>query len=165
MKIFCNSIDSDEFDAEEFEIQGTWLIGCKSDKKEIHVPDGVTEISYRALSDLKHTETVYLPDSVRLIDKDAFMYSSISKVYLPLNLEVIYREAFESSNIQEIEIPPKVKELMEAAFGHSYNLERVIMSDGVQSMSRLVFCWCKNLEYIRFSSNLLNIGPYAFSNC
>lgn len=162
MKIFCNTIDSDEFDTEEFEIQGTRLIDCNSDKKEIYVPDGVTEISYRAFTHLELTETVYLPDSVRLIDSEAFVDSSISKVYLPSNLETIWERAFKYSNIQEIEIPPKVKKIMDNTFSHSYNLERVIMSNGVQSMGILAFSRCWNLQYIRISSNLMNIGAYTF---
>lgn len=170
MKILCNTTHSDDFDIDtvytkDFDIRGIKLIRCNSEEKEIHVPDGVTEISYPGFAYKKTVETVYLPDSVRIINNDAFINSSISKIYLPPNLEVLGDGVFEGSNIEEIEIPPKVKAIQDTTFCRCNKLRRIVIPSSVELIGFLAFYKCENLEYVRISSGVNRVLGGAFEGC
>lgn len=170
MKILCNTTHSDEFDIDtvytkEFEIKGTRLVICESDKKEIYVPDGVTEISCSAFGRCENAETIYLPDSVTELNAGAFMYSHASKIHLSSNIDYIPSETFMCSELQEIEIPHSVREIGPDAFNDCKFLKRIIIPDSVQSVYYSAFADCKNLEYVRISNSMRSIDSHMFSGC
>lgn len=90
---------------------------------------------------------------------------SINTIYLPDTLERIGREAFMSCRlIKELSIPVNVVEIEERAFHNCQSLESVTLSPNLRIIGKEAFS-STGLKNILIPNSVLHIGNKCFDNC
>lgn len=132
---------------------------------------------------------VKLPDTITLIDNQAFLYcmnlvevdlgngvieigesvfegcSALKRVKLSTNLEKIGKRAFGwNSSLTEIELPVSLQTISKGAFCMS-GLEEVSIPASVQIVSEGAFQSCKSLKTVKISNGTTTIEIKAFDAC
>ena len=110
----------------DFEIKNTVLYKFTDNSaKSAIVPDGITDISYRAFDYLTNLETVELPQSVNKICNCAFEGSfSLSKINIPEGVVSIGVSAFaKCEKLKELTVPESVTDIGHNAFDGCYSLK------------------------------------------
>ena len=108
----------------------------------------------RYTSQIEHIEVV--PENKRLISVDGVLFTKDMRI---LRLYPARKKDTEYC------IPDGVVRIAEGAFANARFLEKIVMPDSVEAISRLAFYRCHNLYSIKFSKNLINIGATAFGEC
>lgn len=117
--------------------------GCVS-LKSITIPEGVTNLPYRAFYGCSSLSSVLLPDSLISIEQDAFC-GCIS--------------------INAIHLPESVKQIGVSAFSLCSNLVKIVIPKHIEVLNTRVFSYCTSLSKITLPEGLTNIGSFAFENC
>ena len=148
----------------------------------------VKEIGASAFFNCRTFTSVNIPDSVISIQAEAFSTTMLERVTLGKNLTSIGIGAFYYSSVKEIDIPDSVTMIGHSTFKYCYNLERVTLSnnietigkemfnqcksivsieipDSVTSMGDSVFAFCAKLESIKLPASITSIGNFAFKGC
>ena len=115
----------------------------------------------------KNIKDYTVPEDVVIIGKSAFNCSLIENVILPENLITIESEAFANSRVlKNINIPGTVEEIGSFAFSGCFNLQSVIISDGImEGIREGAFEYCISLKSIILPENLGHIGGDVFYMC
>ena len=95
----------------EFEIKDGVLINCTGEDSHVVIPDGVVKIGPNAFYDFCEGVSLEMPNSVIVIDNDAFCYAPFESISLSESLEVIGESAFADSCITSIVIPKGVQKI------------------------------------------------------
>ncbi len=150
----------------DFIIKDGVLKEYKGKEATITVPNGVIGIGCNAFPYMSDVVEIYLPDSVKFIDRHGFSSCHrLKKVQLPKELECIGARAFENCrSLEEIEIPDTVVELGYKCFSGS-GLKRMNIPKGVSKIKGGLFYNCKKLEGVTLPSGLTEIGADAFCGC
>lgn len=83
-------------------------------------------------------DILILPDTLKKIPEESFLFSRIKKVICGKNITSIGRGAFDGSDIEEILMNDKITSLGEFAFTHCEKLKHVELSAGIKTLSG----WC-----------------------
>jgi hypothetical protein len=95
----------------------------------------------------------------------SFTHAYQNKKYvIPNGVEEIGYMAFDSANIEEIEMPKTLKKIDTFAFQDS-KLRYVEIPDSVIEIGDCAFRFCLELEFVKFSKNLNNMGRDVFYYC
>jgi uncharacterized protein YjdB len=160
--------------------------------KEVVLPDTVTKLGNIGYGEVfgqcSALETIIIPPLVKSIDDASFHNcTSLRSIQLPEGLEKLGKMAFAGcSSLQYIDIPDSVSLIDEYAFIHSgikelrlpsmlslvspslfyqcFNLESVIVPDGVEELGSSSFGDCTALKVIELPDSVAVIGDNAFSN-
>lgn len=73
-------------------------------------------------------------------------------------LKEIAYYSFRENNIRSVSIPPSVKIIEPGAFRFCHNLERVLLSEGLEKIEEHAFSGCLKLKEIVFPDSLVYIG-------
>ena len=138
--IFANGEDSDGI------MKGTgysWSFPTKSNStlKKVTIKRGVTNIGKYVFCKSSNLETVIIPNTVTLIDDNAFT----------------------ESGIQYITIPGSIKEVK--GFNACSKLKTVTFQSGVEKICLHAFYGCDSLTTINFSDTITTIEGSAFEDC
>ena len=120
------------------------LIGYFSNKIEITIPDGVTNIAGYAFAYRSDITRVELPDSLRNIERYAFAYCG---------------------RLTNITMGNNVTDIGERAFSYCMNLTGVTIPDSVTNIGSYAFCVCRSLTNITIPSSVANVGSKIFWDC
>ena len=106
------------------------------------IPEGTTEIPFRAFFNCEDLTTVVIPDSVTCIVNAAFYgCSSLTEIVIPNSVTSIGASAFSRcSSLKNIVIPNSVTSIGEDAFSRCYSLKNVVVPNGVTSIGDKAFC-------------------------
>lgn len=151
------------------------------------MPDSVTMIRARILSDCPNLKSVYLsqnlttietwtflrsglqavalPEKLQYINQEAFKEcKNLKFIMLPKNLERIDFRAFQGSGLEKITVPGKA--IIESyAFSNCANLKKAALCDGIKSVPAAAFQNCGALETVFLPRSVIKIGDSAFMNC
>ncbi len=119
------------------------LLLHNSDKRILHIPEGITEIYRRAFAFIE-VEEVYFPKSMRIIGSGAFLYCK---------------------NLKKIELNEGLIEICPLAFDNCGQLESINIPSTLKKIGMMAFRKCSNLETFELSDNIDFIGNNAFSEC
>lgn len=112
---------------------------------------------------------IVLPNSVRVIRKDAFHLASIKDtLILPDDIQVIEDEAFRScDNLKAIQFGRRLIFLGKHSFNMCDELEAIYFPKDclLKDIGEWAFSNCKNLRTVKFHGNLRKIGKGAFIDC
>ena len=120
------------------------LYDNNSNITSVTIPEGVTNIGFRAFYKCKSLVEVSIPDGVETIGTQAFS---------------------SCENLREVTLPDSVKTLDEGAFGFCTALESVTLSNKLTKINKNEFVCCKNLTSIKLPSGIKTIGENAFWGC
>ena len=125
------------------ELNGFSGTGCYS----VTLPEGLEIIGQNALGGIGYSGQfevfaskiqgeLYVPRTVRRIDKGAFAGLQISHAYLPEGLTEIPRDLFKGCDklIDTLKIPSTVKQIRSGAFEGCSNLTAIILPEGLESI-------------------------------
>ena len=103
---------------------------------------------------------------VTLIDKCAFSNcGDIEEIILPNTITVIESDAFKCSGIKHIEIPDSVTTINAFAFYRCENLEEITFGKGIKHILNCAFAACNKLKEINFPSSLQTLFLSAIQAC
>ena len=151
---------------------------------QIYIPKSVNIIGERAFCGCTNLKHVYLPNQLFKVSKSAFNeciklqefhtdLASDDKKCLIVDSTIV---AFAPYKISEYTTPIGVKCIAEGAFRYAYDLQKIIVSEGVKCIEYDAFGACSkernifdkyydldaSLEEVYLPSTLNEIGPYAF---
>ena len=121
--------------------------------QSVTIPEGIEVVSRYAFYKCSMLETVVLPDSVTKIDYAAFELCGTQNgfhITLPKNLSVVNTSIFSQSGLVEIVIPESHTQIGEAMFMGCQDLRAVTLPAELQSIGRLAFSECDNLQKVEF---------------
>ena len=106
------------------------------------IPEGTTEIPFRAFINCEDLTTVVIPDSVTCIVNGAFFgCSSLTEIVIPSSVTSIGAGAFSHcSSLKNIVIPNSVTQIGYNAFGFCTSLTNIVIPKGVTSIGDRAFC-------------------------
>mgnify|MGYP003536829016 FL=1 len=112
------------------------------------IPEGTTEIPFRAFINCEDLTTVVIPDSVTCIVNAAFYgCSSLTEIVIPNSVTSIGDDAFSHcSSLKNIVIPNSVTSIGEGAFSRCYSLKNVVIPNGVTSIGDKAFCCSSSMR-------------------
>ena len=150
----------------------------------------LTEIYENDFKLMKLLQTVELPDTLKTIDKSAFIgCSKISSIEIPASVVNIGGGAFSGctglktvkldncdmtwdgwtfsgcTDLQTIEFGDSVKAIPKYMFNDCKKLNNVILPDSVTEIGEYAFRGCTSLMKVQFPGELKKIGDFAFSGC
>lgn len=121
----------------------TQLIGAPRELSGHYtIPDGVTELSYKAFSGCKNLTGVDIPDSVTTFGSHAFSYSGLTEVPAFKNVTVL-----------------------DSTFQGCTGFTSVTVPEGVMEISTYAFEDCTSMTKIVLPASLKKIGVRAFQDC
>ena len=151
---------------------GTMIRGYIGAGGEVAIPkeiDGkpVTVIDQNTFKDNATITSIYIPSTVKKIDKCAFQNcKSLETVTLVNGLEEIGHSAFlDCGKLRNIEIPDTVTKLSLVIFSDCTSLETVVIGKGISEITRYCFNSCSSLKSITIPGNVKRINHSAFSDC
>lgn len=123
---------------------------CSDEMLELEIPASiddmtVTVIGSGAFSGVQNISAVTFPETITLIETDAFTGSSIKKAYL-----------HRCSALTEIQ--PK-------AFAECHNLVQADFPGSLETIGEGAFYYCDSLKVANFRGNTQNIHQFAFDAC
>lgn len=159
---------TEEFESfEELETEG-YLEGELTEGLQYEIADDQVKITGYSGSD----SAVTIPNTidgypVKTIGRSAFAYAqNLQEITLPEGLTTIENEAFLESGLIHVVIPGSITRIDESAFKRS-QLVSVEFKDGDTNTEAIlgdsIFAGCQNLETIRLSENITEIGGFFIS--
>ncbi|MBR5562207.1 MAG: leucine-rich repeat domain-containing protein [Clostridia bacterium] len=123
---------------------------CSDEMLVLEIPSAiddmtVTVIGSGAFKDVQNIGAVTFPETITLIETDAFTGSSIKKAYL-----------HRCSALTEIQ---------EKAFAECHNLIQVDLPKNLETIGEGAFYYCDSLKVANFRGNTPNIHQFAFDAC
>ena len=109
----------------------------------------------------KHTK---IPESVKAIGREAFLFCDIDEVFIPKGVERIEDHAFSYSRLKIIEIADSVTTIEKSAFASS-KLRNIEIPDSVITIKDNAFEGCWSLRNVYIPKSVKNMGSYVFYNC
>ena len=165
----------ENYDPEEFEIEGRTLVAYLGCSQEVYIPSFVTRIGEKAFSDIDELESVFIPSGVREICFGAFCncprlasiivddanerYKSEGNCVIEKSLSRVICGT--NSSV----IPDYVMEICERAFYGCENLRDVVIPDSVKVIAKEAFFGCSSLVDVKIPSGVTRIGDSAFYWC
>ncbi|MBR0509546.1 MAG: leucine-rich repeat domain-containing protein [Clostridia bacterium] len=156
----------------DFDIQGGVLKKYNGEALDVVIPETVRVIEGEAFADLS-IEKVTIPGTVREMrctyayEKGAFSGCKfLTEVILSEGVSTIGACAFKKcSSLQHIRIPNSVTTIESMAFLGCQSLQHVIIPNGVTIIKSGAFSGCSSLREIILPDSIKEIGDAAFSGC
>lgn len=152
----------------------------------------VTKISETAFGQNggEYLESVELPDTVKVIEKDAFVYcenlksivmpkemeeieegaffgcSALEEIKIPEGISVINTDVFSNcEGILKIEFPSTLKEIDKEAFWYCTSVKELVIPEGVESIGEKAFYSCDELTKVTLPASLTSVSSDIFEYC
>lgn len=125
----------------------------------------VTRICSGAFSDCETLVSCTIPNTVKVIESDAFRNSSLRTVRIPGSVEIIGERSFALSDLREVVIEDGVQCIELKAFYDCRQLHSVVIGDSVRKIVGNAFRRCYKLMSVKLPKDLIKIGPQVFYDC
>lgn len=148
--------------------RGVVIEGYLGRKKNLVVPENignrpVYKIDDNAFYEDEKLEKITLPNTLRIIGKEAFACSAIEAAILPETLLIIEDDAFADSSLKAVNIPESVSRIGENAFSGT-DITSIKIPSNVKSISEAMFNRCRKLHSV-IIEGAKTIGESAFDGC
>ena len=136
------------------------------------IPEGVKSISSRTFKGFSNLTTVSFPDSLEIIEANAFEECKrLEKIELPAGIIIDDYAFLNCTSLKEIIIRPSEKDEQAAAiigygsFEGCSSLESIDAQSPISSVGVSAFASCEKLMSVSFPEGLISIDSLAFENC
>ncbi len=123
----------------------------------------VMEIGKGALTENPYVRTVNLPQSVAMIDDEAFMWGQVESISMP-GIKRIGSCAFMSCPLRSIDLTG-VNFVLYNTFSNCDKLTSIVIPEGVRMIREGAFMGCTALESVSFPSTLTVLEGSSFAEC
>ena len=131
----------------------------------VTVPPGTKGIGTKAFKNSKNCERIVLPETVTVIEKEAFSGCPATEINIPSGVKVISSFAFYGSGLKDVVIPDGVEMIEDSAFAYCPSLEKVVIPASCKKVGASAFRGCGVLSEIVINEGVEALGDYAFSEC
>ncbi len=142
---------------------------------EVSICEGIKSIGEHAFYYCSNIKTIILPESLEIIDDNAFEHSGLNNVNIPGNVYYIGYSAFYDTKLSSVTIPASVINIGNSAFSKCPNLEIIIVDENnpeydsrnncnaiIRTSSNTLINGCKNTV---IPSNVRSLAMFAFEGC
>ena len=129
--------------------------------KTVKVKKGTTKIAESAFSFCTNFKKVILPDTVKVIEQNAFECCSLNYIRMPRKLKELGSYAFYNSALKKITVYGKVE--LDLTFQYCKKLKTVVLKEGVKKLGEYVFFECPKLRSVTVPKGIKNLGWYIDS--
>ena len=151
--------------------------------KKVEIPNTVYSIGNDAFANCQNLTEINIPSSILRIDNDSIYRNPFNNCKSLTNISVDSKNKYYASingvlynkektklilcpeGIKEYEIPMGVSQIENNAFQNCSNLERLKMSDSVIEIGYWAFDDCVNLRELTLSENITSLDLGTFKNC
>ncbi len=146
------------------ELAGNLLESNNYNELEVIVfPDSVETIC--ALNNAKKLKFVRLPGNLKMIPSYEFAGCySLEKIYIPDSVKVIESNAFSNSGLKEIDFPDDAG-LKSSVCSGCNQLQKVHLPSNLDTIPYWMFSDCESLVSIEIPETVTSIGYSSFRNC
>lgn len=131
---------------------------------EVNLNEGLIQISEAVFEGCGQLGYIEIPESVDVIDDDAFTLSAIERIKLPSEMKYIGKSVFESCRILEkVRIPDGITVIEENLFFNS-SVKEVVLPESVEIIREKAFDDCAKLKSIYLPKNVKEICGSAFDD-
>jgi len=141
--------------------QAFYGIGRENRLVNVSIPDSVIVIERNAFSH-NHLEDVIIGSNVAFIGREAFLQNRLVSINIPYSVSVIDSMSFMQNRLAAVNIPGSVVIIGSGAFMLNHLTEAVI-SEGVVYIGRLAFA-LNQLTSVTIPDSVTRIWPFAFEN-
>ena len=163
------SLDNEYFSSRDgilYDKKGTELLFFPQGRTEAVIPDGVKGIGNDAFSKAYKLKSITLPDTVKIIGKNAFLYTGIETFTAPKSLKTICSSAFSNClSLKKVMLSASLSDIFEFAFSGCTALKQIIFNEGIKTIGSYTFPRCSALEEIVFPQSLKKVEKNAFKEC
>lgn len=129
----------------------------------LEIAETVTSIGEGAFYDCHNLNSVSMPDSVELIEGNAFYATSISNIHWSTSLISVGEHSFASTDLTEIDLPEQIQLVDCRAFSSCNRLIRIAIPDNCEVEGN-AFYSCENLDSVEIGSNC-KLKGHVFNEC
>lgn len=148
----------------DFDVLPNSFINGKDYLLEVKLPESVSSIPASAFEDCSRLSKVIAPN-VESIGNYAFYGCNNLEEFDISNVSKINRSAFYNcSRFNPSKLSPELTLLGACAFGNTA-VSKVLITEGLTSISNEVFYGCSQLTEVILPSSIESIGEYAFCDC
>lgn len=117
----------------------------------VTLPDAPEKICFGAFWDVPLKGDLVIPESVRVIEANAFPGTKLSHIFFPPELEFLEDNVCSWNHflIDTVTVPSKVIIIKERAFAFCEKIDAVILPKSLEKIGREAFAGCTSLTYLR----------------
>lgn len=132
---------------------------------KIILPDNLETIGNNAFAYCSNLKDVTFPNSLVIIEYNAFYQNGLFEAILPDNLKEIGDGVFyECLSLKKVTFPKTLVTIGNNAF-RKCSLSEMTLPDSLKTIGNNAFRYCQQLQKVTFPEKLKTIGTYAFSDC
>lgn len=142
--------------------------GCTAWDEPLVIPEGVSDIGYKAFSSCNSIPSVVLPEGLKTIGAEAFWNCfKIEKCNIPSTVSSIGYRAFYCCYAlsSPIVIPDGITVIKSGTFQSCKLIPSIKLPDTLTEIEESALSGCASLTTLQLPDNLTTIGNNAFSNC
>lgn len=147
--------------------------------KKVTFGNGVNAVGQAAFKDCENLKEIILPESMQLIEAEAFSGCGIKALNLGKNVALIYANAFDECELTDIKVSTENPYYSTDRYGVIFNKEKTVLvlySDGfkmnsytvpntVESIGENAFLGNERLVSVELPETLREIGAKSFFEC
>ena len=132
----------------------------------VRIANTVTTIGQYAFDHCTSLSSIRLSSNLSEIRQNLFYgCSCLRSIVIPSSVREIGLSAFGACGLTSITIPGTVNVIGEASFNSCVGLTEVTIQNGVQTIAKQAFDYCRNLPSITLPNSVTVMGESAFSGC
>ena len=135
------------------------------DGEYIHFPKAISKMEDFSLAGVT-LPTILIPDGIDTIGRAALFASRAENISLPDTLKVIEDDAFAGCTcLKELFLPDSLESIGARAFMGCISLRSVVIPKNVKKIGDEAFAFCKNLQHVTLPETSIETGKDIFLDC